>query len=77
MQGETMGFRHKMPGRLERTCPHVDLAEIEWKTEHEIHAIPYGVLIRVGALIAVTKDSNVSDRRELHNSRQQIPATSK
>ena len=46
-QGETMGFNHHWPGHLQRTCPSVDLSEIEWKSEVNEGAIPYGILIRV------------------------------
>eukprot|EP00729_Bicosta_minor_P002385 gene2385-2137_t len=46
-QGETMAFKRKMPGHLEKHCPHVDLAEIEWKTEADRAVIPYGLLVRV------------------------------
>eukprot|EP00729_Bicosta_minor_P008852 gene8852-13365_t len=46
-QGETMAYRRKMPGHLEKHCPNVDLAEIEWKTEADRAVIPYGLLVRV------------------------------
>lgn len=46
-QGETMAFEREMPGHLEKHCPHVDLAEIEWKTEADRAVIPYGLLVRV------------------------------
>lgn len=46
-QGETMAFKRKMPGHLEKNCPNVDLAEIEWKTEADRAVIPYGLLVRV------------------------------
>ena len=41
-----MGFAEKMPGHLQRECPHVNLAEIEWKSDANASAIPYGLLIR-------------------------------
>ena len=44
-QGETMGFR-RWTGHLERECPHVDLRNIEWKTECNAAPLPYGLLIR-------------------------------
>ena len=34
------------PGHLARECPHVDLQQIEWKTEENVGTIPYGLLIR-------------------------------
>eukprot|EP00729_Bicosta_minor_P009404 gene9404-107_t len=46
-QGETMAFKRKMSGHLEKNCPNVDLAEIEWKTEADRAVIPYGLLVRV------------------------------
>lgn len=46
-QGETMSFKKKMPGHLEKHCPNVNLAEIEWKTDSERAVIPYGLLVRV------------------------------
>ena len=45
-QGETMGFHRKWPGHLQRECPHVDLQTVEWTTDANASAIPYGVLIR-------------------------------
>ena len=45
-QGETMRFGC-WPGHLERTCPHVDLGAIEWKSRVNAGAIPYGLLVRV------------------------------
>ena len=45
-QGETMAFG-RWPGHLERTCPHVNLGEIEWLTDVSHAAIPYGLLVRV------------------------------
>ena len=46
-QGETMRFRRDRPAHLAQHCPHVNLAEIEWKTEAERAVIPYGVVVRV------------------------------
>ena len=46
-QGETMGFERTWPGRLARTCPHVDLRHIEWLSDTNAAAIPYGLLVRV------------------------------
>ena len=45
-QGQTMGFGQWPAGYLERECPHVDLAHIEWKSAINVAAIPYGMLIR-------------------------------
>ena len=45
-QGETMRFS-EWPGHLERTCPHTDLKTVEWKSERNVGAIPYGILVRV------------------------------
>jgi hypothetical protein len=59
LQGETMGFgTHSSkvhfggqvgpwPGHLERECPHVDLDTIEWKSDNNVAAIPYRLLVRV------------------------------
>jgi hypothetical protein len=46
-QGETMGFERSWPGHLARTCPHVDLDHIEWLSDTNAAAIPYGLLVRV------------------------------
>ena len=45
-QAETMEFAEKMRGHLRRECPHVNLDEIEWKSDANASAIPYGLLIR-------------------------------
>jgi len=46
-QGETMEFSRNWPGHLARTCPHVDLNAIEWKSDNNIASIPYGILVRI------------------------------
>jgi hypothetical protein len=45
-QGETMAFERDQPGHLERECPHVDLQTVEWKSDDNVAAIPYGLMIR-------------------------------
>lgn len=45
-QGETMAFERDWPGHLERECPHIDLRTIEWKSDNNVAAIPYGLMIR-------------------------------
>jgi len=46
-QGETMGFERDWPGHLLRWCPHVELSQIEWKSDTNVAAIPYRLLVRV------------------------------
>ena len=41
-----MGFS-SWPGHLHRTCPHVDLNAIEWKSDVNAAAMPYGILVLV------------------------------
>ena len=51
-QGETMAFEKARPGtepwlgHLAVECPHVALNTIEWKSEQNQFAVPYGLLIR-------------------------------
>lgn len=45
-QGETMRFESHWPTYLKQECPHVDLQRIEWLSECNTAAVPYGLLIR-------------------------------
>ena len=46
-QRETMRFEQEWPGHLRWTCPHVNLKHIEWKSDVNMAAIPYGLMVRV------------------------------
>lgn len=45
-QKETMRFNHNLPRHLERNCTNLDLDSIEWMSDSNLGAIPYGVLVR-------------------------------
>jgi hypothetical protein len=44
-QGQTMRFG-EWERHLARECPHVGLGTVEWKSDENVSAIPYGLLIR-------------------------------
>ena len=53
-QGETMGFTRQWPGYLKKSCPHVSLQSLEWKSDVNAAAIPYGLLVRTWELVGAT-----------------------